>query len=240
MVGQQKLWATYSLERLDRTLRQLDRLQKAHRKESKEFDRLVKANGGQPPQPLPTSWTRLHIKYEDALYFFIIAARQALSVVPVMRQVDPGFPAIRQADLIKHWRDIEEHWDDPPLGKRLRAMEKWRTVSDESHPSLSTASRGYRLTIVSRVRIKKLKRDLERARVATAAFEDRLWLHLYITPEEAAGILQIPVEGVPRQGLLWFPEMEEEGGGVRYFREQVESLRDTGSRMPDSWTKHFT
>ena len=88
--------------------------------------------------------------------------------------------------------------------------------------------------------MKKLKRDLERAREATAAIEERLWLQLYITPGEVAEILRIPVEDVPRQGLLRFPQMDEEGGGVRYFREQVESLRDTGNRMPDSWREHFT
>src|SRR4051794_13359333 len=98
-----KSWATFSLPRIDRALRQLNRLQKAHRKESREFDRLVKANGGRPPQPLPTSWTRLHVKYDDELYFFTISARQALSVVQVMRQLDPDFPHIRQAKLITHW-----------------------------------------------------------------------------------------------------------------------------------------
>lgn len=81
---------------------------------SQTTNRLVDDNGGQPPQPLPTTWMRLHVRYSDELYFFIVAARQAMNAVAVMRQIDPGFPEIRQARRVQHWRDIEEHWDDPP------------------------------------------------------------------------------------------------------------------------------
>ena len=237
-VGEQKLWATHSLERLDRALRQLKRLQTAFAGEEREFDRVTEQNGGVLPQPLPSSWGRLHVRYQDELYFFILAARQALSVVPVMRLLDPEFPEIRQAEQVRHWRDIEEHWEDPALGKTLRAMSKWREISDDSEPKLTLGARGHRLTTVSGVKLKQLKRDLKRARDVTARIEDRLWLHLYVTPDEAASILGIEVPELLRLALHRFPEFEEEGGGLRFFREQVEGFRDTGSNMPNTWRRH--
>lgn len=234
-----KLWAAFSSARLGRALRQHKRLQKAFEAENVEFDRLLEVGGGQPPQPLPISWARLHVRFEDELYFFIIAARQALSAVPVMRQLDPEFPEVRQAEKIRHWRDIEEHWDDPPRGKDLRALEKWREVSEDSEPNLTTGSRGKRLTHVSGVKLKKLRRDLKRARDAVAQIEEELFLHLYITPDEAAAILNITTTELIALPLLRFPEWDWEGGGVRFFREQVVTLRDTGSTMPESWAPHF-
>lgn len=236
-LGAQKLWATYSLERLDRALRQLKRLQTAFAGEQREFGRVMEQNGGSPPQPLPSSWGRLHVRYQDELYFFILAARQALSVVPVMRQLDPDFPEIRQAEQVRHWRDIEEHWEDPALGKTLRAMSKWRDISEDSEPKLTLGARGHKLSTVSGVKLKQFKRDLKRARDVTARIEDRLWLHLYITADEAASILDIEVSELLRLKLHRFPEFEEEGGGLRFFREQVEWFRDTGSNMPDSWRR---
>ncbi len=43
----------------------------------------------------------------------------------------------RQAALIRPWRDVEEHWDNPAKGHAIRALEVWRLESDESGRGLS-------------------------------------------------------------------------------------------------------
>lgn len=118
-------------------------------------------------------------------------------------------------------------------------MAKWRKISEDSEPSLTSGALGGPLADVSGVKPKKLKRDFKRARTATVVIEDQFWRHLYITPEEAASILGTDVAALSAMPLHHFPEFEEEGGGQRYFREQVEWLRDTGNNMPMSWRPHF-
>ncbi len=238
LLGEHKLWASEALSRIDRALRQEKRLQRAFRGQQKEGDRVFALHKSGGPILMPLSYSKLSVLYEDEVYFFVVACRQALSAVKVMRTFDPGFPEIRQSDPIIHWRDIEEHWDDPAAkGIEIRAAAKWQTVSRDSEPGLTTAARGNKLTHLSGVKIKRLRKDLKSARVAAFAIEDRIFRQLHITPEVAADILGIPVEEVATLPLHSFPEWDKYGGGRLYHRESVEHYRDTGSGHPPRWDR---
>jgi hypothetical protein len=101
------LWANFAIERIDRALRQLKRLQKAYTALSAEGDRLRGADGY--PQPMPKSWSDLKAVFNDHLYFFIIAARQAVKAAWVLEQRGETMPRIRQGEVVRSWRDYEEH-----------------------------------------------------------------------------------------------------------------------------------
>lgn len=205
-------------------------MQKAHRKWEREFDRVREANGGVLPQPMPSRWARLQIRYDDEQYFFIVAALQAVSAMDVMRTVDPNFPEISQGKLVRHWRDISEHWDDPHTkGKPIRALDKWREESDDEEPGMTTLNVGDRLVEISGVKLKRLRKDLKRARKLTLAIETTMWEQLYVSTEEAASILGTSVEDVLDSPLMRFPEFEEEGGGLLFWREAVEQYKETGN-----------
>jgi hypothetical protein len=60
---------------------------------------------------MPESHSDLHAVYDDHLYFFVIATRQALKAVWVLEQRGEDMPEFRQGDKLRAWRDFEEHWD---------------------------------------------------------------------------------------------------------------------------------
>lgn len=233
------LWANLCIERIDRALRQLTRLHKAYAKEHREFDRLCKEHGGQPPQPMPKSWTDLHARFQDHLYFFILTARQAVKAAWVLGQRGEVMTPIRQEDELRAWRDYLEHWDAPVRGKPDRAGETWRQVSDEEAPGLTLGGVGRTLHIISGVRLTKLRKDLTRARAAAGSVSEREWDYCYITGDEAARILNMSPEdfdALPNKPLNmdWGDDL-----GVRYWREWVEACRD-GSLAPPSWEKYLS
>jgi hypothetical protein len=129
------VWANLSIERIDRALRQLSRLQEAYAAEAREMDRLHKMHG-ELPRPMPKSWVDLEASFQDHLYFFILATRQALKAVWVLEQRGEAMPAIRQERHLRAWRDQAEHWEPPALGKPDKAGGRWREVSDEPEPAL--------------------------------------------------------------------------------------------------------
>lgn len=236
LLGDHKLWASEALSRIDRALRQEKRLQRAFARQQKEGRRVFARHKSSAPILMPLSYSRLSVLYEDEVYFFVVACRQALSAVKVMRTFDPGFPEIRQGAPITHWRDTEEHWDDPAArGVEIRAAAKWQAVSRDSEPGLTTGARGNKLTHLSGVKVKRLRKDLKSARAAAFAVEDRIFRQLHIAPAEAADILGIRVEEVATLPLHCFSEWDEYGGGRLYHRESVEHYLNTGSGHPPRW-----
>lgn len=236
LLGEHKLWASEALCRIDRALRQEKRLRRSFRRLQKEGDREFARHTSGATILMPLSYSRLSVLYEDEVYFFVVACRQALSTVKVMRTFDPGFPEIRQSAPITHWRDIYEHWDDPAArGIEIRAAAKWQEVSRDSEPGLTTGAKGNNLTQLSGVKLKRLRKDLKSARVAAFAIEDRIFHQLHVTPEVAADILGIRVEEVAALPLQSFPEWDEYGGGRLYHRESVEHYLNTGSGHPPRW-----
>lgn len=233
------LWANLCIERIDRALRQLKRLQKAYAKESRESDRLYEKHGNELPRPMPKSWNDLQARFEDHLYFFILTARQALKAVWVLEQRGEAMPAVRQEAHLRAWRDYLEHWDRPARGESDKAGDTWRAVSDEEEPGLSYGGVGRRLHGISGVRLKKLKKDLKRARRAAGFVSEREWDYCYITADEAAGVLGISRDEF--ESLQSKPMHMDFGGdlGVRYWREWVEVRRD-GVLVPPAWRPYLS
>lgn len=188
------LWANMGIERIDRALRQLARLQKAYGQRARELEKLHEQHGDRLPAPMPKSLTDLEARFEDHLYFFILSARQALKAVWVLEQRGEAMPAIRQEKELRAWRDCLEHWESPVRDGPDRAGEKWRQVSDEEEPGLSSSGVGWRLHNISGVRLNKLKQDLAQARQAVAKVSEREWTHCYITAADAAEVLGMSAE----------------------------------------------
>jgi hypothetical protein len=228
------MWANICIERIDRALRQHARLQKAYGKQSREFDRLVKLNGGQPPRPLPESWTDLEARFQDHLYFFVLTARQGLKAAWVLEERGELMPSFRQQDQLRAWRDFLEHWDRPARGQRHTAGEDWKQVSDEEEPGLSLGGVGGRLHEVSGVKLRKLKKDLKRARKVAGEVSEREWNYCYMTAEEAAEVLGMTLDEFEEQRMK--PTHIDFRGeeGVRYLRDWVEARRD-GALIPPGW-----
>jgi hypothetical protein len=235
LMTQSLLWANLAIERIDRALRQMKRLQKAYAALCVEEDRLRGSDGYQ--QPMPKSWTDLKAVFDDHLYFFIIAARQAVKAAWVLEQRGETMPRIRQGEVVRSWRDFEEHWDAPARGQPHKAKEKWQTYSDEEEPGLTLGGVGDKLKRVSGVRLPRLRKDLKAARKAAAAVSDRESNDCYITAAEAAEILSMTLEEFESQPSK--PIHMDFGGedGVRYWRGWVEARRD-GRPIPPGWAPY--
>jgi hypothetical protein len=232
------LWANLCIDRIDRALRQLSRLQKAYARQSWEMDRLHRRHG-ELPRPMPKSWADLEARFQDHLYFFILTARQALKAVWVLEQRGEVMPAIRQEHHLRAWRDYLEHWDSPARGKPDKAGDTWREVSDEAEPGLSSSGEGRRLHEISGVQLKKLEKDLKKARRAAGKVSEREWSYCYIIAEEAAEILGMTLEefeDLPKKPM----HMDfGDDSGVRYWREWVEARRD-GLAFPPAWASYLS
>jgi hypothetical protein len=229
------LWANLAVERIDRALRQMKRLQKAYAALCAEEERLRGPDGY--PQPMPKSWTDLKAVFDDHLYFFIIAARQAVKAAWVLEQRGETMPRIRQGEVVRSWRDYEEHWDAPARGKPHTAKEKWQTYSDEEEPDLTFSSDGDKLRRVSGVRLPSLRKDLKAVRKAAAAVSDREWNYCYISAAEAAEILGMTLEEFESEPSK-STHMDFGGeDGIRYWRDWVEARRDR-RLIPPGWAPY--
>jgi hypothetical protein len=232
------LWANVSIERIDRALRQYKRLQKAWRKMSDEEDTLYEEYGEQMPRPMPKSWTDLKAKYDDQVYFFILTSRQALKASWVLEKRGEQMPHFRQQDQLRAWRDYLEHWDKPARGEKDQAGEGWRKVSDEEQPGLSDSGTD-EVTQISGVNIKRLRKDLKKARKAAGLISEREFDHVHITAAEAAEILGMSLEEF--ENLDHKPTHLDFGGdiGVRYWRDWTEAWRD-GRLIPPGWKDYIS
>lgn len=173
-------------------------------------------------------------RFEDQLYFLIVVLRQVVRGRELMEHFGFPMPQVRQAALIQSWRNIAEHWDDPPKGIPVRSMKSWTQESDESHPGLSHTGAGGRLRTASGLNVRKVRKDLRVLRAAIGEVSEAEWHHCYITEDEAAEIL-----GLSTQDFLSMSSppmsMDFEGDvGVRYWREWVEA-RAAGHLAPPRW-----
>lgn len=230
-----KLLATTSADHFARALRQLKRLRRAQAAVSRYEAELNEAAGN--PGEMTITHTHLHTKSSDHVYFFVVSAQRAVKAAETMRRIDPHFPQIRQSNLIGPWRHFEEHWEDPFRGQEIRALSEWSKASDDVEPNLSASYVCETITHISGVDLNQLKRDLKAAKRTALSIQNELWEHLYLSPTEAAALL-----GCRESDLRRIPLQSFDAGGandgvdnVRLFREQIESLRDSGDLMPKSW-----
>lgn len=232
------LWANLCIERIDRALRQLTRLQEAYGRQSREMDRLHEEHG-EMPRPMPKSWADLEARFRDHLYFFILTARQALKAVWVLQQRGETMPAIRQEHHLRAWRDYLEHWDRPARGEPDKAGDTWRKVSGEPEPGLSYGGEGRRLHEISGVHLDTLENDLREARRAAGRVSEREWSYCYITADEAAEILEMTLAEFDHLSNKPMHMDFGDDGGVRYWREWVEARRD-GLAFPPTWASYLS
>jgi hypothetical protein len=225
-------WAQISVERIDRALRQLERLRNAFRRVSEEGDR-VRSERPRGTLEMPKSWTDLNTEYHDHLYFFIVAARQAAKAAWVLKERGEDIPDVGQFEMVKAWRDYVEHWDAPARGASSKSVDAWQAVSREEEPGLTLGAWGGELSHVSGVQLDRFQRDLEGALAVATAVAEREWDHVFITPAEAAEILGLTEEQL--EARRYKPTHVDFGGalGVRYWREQVEREHDLAKPLTD-------
>lgn len=174
-------------------------------------------------------------RFDDDLYFLVVALRQVSRGRELLEHLGHPMPPLRQDALVRAWRNIEEHWDDPGRGEPISALKAWAQESDEVEPGL-THSGTDKLHTASGLRIKWVRKDRRAPRKAVGAVSETEWHHCYITAEEAAAILGMPLEEFDR--LLPPPmNLDFEGeDGVRFFREAVEA-RAAGHLLPPRWVQ---
>ncbi|KAA1426452.1 hypothetical protein [Nocardioides antri] len=224
-------YANQTIAHIERAQRQERRLQRAYRKMMAKHEAIDLSETDS--RFAPAEWVEPLTKFEDELYFLVVELRQVLRGHDLMEHMGFPMPTFRQADLIESWRDIEEHWNDPPKGKEIWAFKKWRSVSEEEEPGLSLSGAG-KLREASGLRMKWVRKDLQVLHEAVGEVSEREWDHCYLTPDEAAGML-----GVTTQELEAMDpppvHLDFEGDlGVRYWREGVEARRE-GWIYPPRW-----
>ncbi len=230
--AEQLRYANETIAHIERAQRQERRLQRAYRRMMDKHEAIdLKATGS---KFAPPEWVKPITKFDDELYFFIVELRQVLRGREVMKHLGFDMPEVRQAGLVEAWRNVAEHWDDPPKGTPIRAMEHWLTESDDDEPGLSYSGDN-KLREVSGLRLKRVRKDLRALRAAVGEVSEREWLHCYITPAEAAEILAISTDDL---AAMEHPPKHldfEDEGGVRYWREAVEARKE-GWLLPPRWT----
>ncbi|MEJ7634982.1 hypothetical protein [Aeromicrobium sp.] len=217
-----------SIAFIERALRQERRLQRSY-KRLQSVAVNTEGSAWAPPE-----YGEAVSRFEDQLYFLIVVLRQVVRGRELMEHFGFPMPQVRQAALIQSWRNIAEHWDDPPKGIPVRSMKSWTQESDESHPGLSHTGAGGRLRTASGLNVRKVRKDLRVLRAAIGEVSEAEWHHCYITEDEAAEIL-----GLSTQDFLSMSSppmsMDFEGDvGVRYWREWVEA-RAAGHLAPPRW-----
>lgn len=220
------LFINLAIERIDRALRQEKRMQRAYRAHRKQSDRLR----GRKPAPAPKPWTRSRQRLDDEVYFAIVAVRQAIAARRVLVHLGHDVPEIRNEAALVAWRDVLEHWDDPPAGKRLRASAQWRKLSEDVEPGLSFAGYGDEVTLMSDVSVEDLREDVKALRKAAVDLSRQAFDETWLTAERAATLLGVDSDDIPR-GIfhMEFPKL-----GVRYSRDWVDA-RVAGEQVPMNW-----
>jgi hypothetical protein len=225
------LYANLSIERIDRALRQLDRLQDTYaawvnEKEQRDFQ------GG----VAPIWWVEGMTAVEDQQYFTIIAVNHALKAVDVLRQLGEEVPKVRQDPELAAWRDIAEHWDDPVVkGKAIRALSRWEDHSDESEPGLTYASDGDELTSISGVDLRQLAADLRVLRNVAGQASERHWDETWLTETQTAQVMGLSLDQFRDQSVHPLRYDFGDDGGIRYQRESVEALASGGHAGLREW-----
>ena len=209
--------------RIKRALRQEARLQATHVAECQERERLRFTDGF-----YPESLQRLSDQFADEVYFMILAAKQAVSARDVVVSEGLDLPPIRQEQGIVAWRDVLEHWDDPPLrGKDIRALRRWEDFNQGTSPGggwssvMSEDGATHTLLEISGVKLDWLRRDLEAVLPAVDHHLDELFEERWLDPDAAAaylGLKRVP-ETSPYPGI-WYMDWPHKGR--RYDRDGLD------------------
>lgn len=223
-----RLYLNLAHAAVGRALRQERRTQQAAGRLIRHQEKLGSISG-----VAPASWVRRERQLDDEMYFLILTVAQAVKARDLLVKKG-GFdlPDVEAGSSLTVWRNVLEHWDDPPRGKPLRALSEWREQHlTESEPGLTRTFVGDRLTSVSGISLKRLRNQLKRLEKAIGAVAEEAWDREWITVEEAAELLAVPVEDVPLGLSLDFSDLAL---GRRYNRELVEARRD-GTGVLDRW-----
>lgn len=220
-----------ALVHIARAGRQEKRLQRAYR-------RLERTPiGVEGSRWASASYGRASARVNDETYFLMVTLRNVLRSRELMEHFGHPMPEFRQARLIQAWRNIDEHWGDPPRGKEIWATKAWGEESDEVEPGLSTTALGDRLHTISGLNLRRLRKDLRRLKRAIGEVSNREWYHCYVTADEAAEILGMNLDQF--HALPVQPMSLDFGGrdGVRYWREWVEAQAE-GHVVPPRWLEN--
>jgi hypothetical protein len=139
---------------------------------SDEEDRLYEEYGEQMPRPMPESWTDLQAKFEER---------------------GEQMPHFRQQDRLRAWRDYLEHWDEPARGVKGPGRGLAQGLGRRGTGPVAQRIT-YEVTQIWRVNIKRLRKDLKKARKAAGLISEREFDHVYITAAHAAEILGMSLE----------------------------------------------
>jgi hypothetical protein len=231
--AQRLQYANQTIAVIERAQRQERRLQRAYREARNRQDSIDLGSAG--TQFAPPEWVAAETQFSDQLYFLIVALRQVLRGRNLMEHFGYEMPAFRQDALIQSWRNVEEHWDDPPKGKPIWSLTAWRLESDEVEPGLSHTG-AEKLSMASGLRMKWVRKDLRALQGAVGKVSEREWDHCYLAPDEAAAILGITLHelaNLDHQPM----HLDFEGElGLRYWREAVEARKE-GWLAPPRWTE---
>lgn len=88
--------------------------------------------------------TELNEDINDAFYFLMLATHRVAVLVEVLAERH-GYelPKVRQAQLVRSWRDTQEQWDDPDVkGRGVRVLRRWAALESRSTPVDSLATGG--------------------------------------------------------------------------------------------------
>jgi hypothetical protein len=198
-------------------------MQATHVAECQERERLGFTDGF-----YPESLQRLSDQFADEVYFMILAAKQAVSARDVVVSEGLDLPPIRQEQGIVAWRDVLEHWDDPPLrGKDIRALRRWEDFNQGTSPGggwssvMSEDGATHTLLEISGVKLNWLRRDLQAVLSAVDHHLDELFEQRWLDPDAAAaylGLKRVP-ETSPYPGI-WYMDWPHKGR--RYDRDGLD------------------
>lgn len=224
----------------NQTITHIERAQRQERRLQREYGEMCEAQASidlasTGSKFAPAEWVEADQRFQDQIYFLIVALRQVVRGQELMEHYGYEMPRLRWSGLVQSWRNVEEHWDDEGRGRPIRAREAWRYESDEAEPGLSYAGND-ELTDASGLAIQDVREDLAHLRKAVGRVSEMEWEHCYIRPTEAAAILGITTEELagmknPPRSLDF-----EEDLGLRYWREAVEARKE-GWTTPPRWVR---
>ena len=175
----------------------------------------------------PESVQALGLAFQDELYFFILAVRQAVSSRNVL--VEQGFdlPVIGNEQGLVAWRDIYEHWDDKVRGKSVRAEKKWLNSGARGEPGSSWSFDAGGIIEISGISIVALRDDLTAVRDSLSLFEQDAFERDWPTREQAAALMRMDPEKfdrLVRWGVVAL-DWSHRGTGVRFQRSDLDAWK---------------
>lgn len=208
------------LQRVKRALRQELRVQDAHRAMEAGWERI----GGRTNGTLPPSLEALDDQLADEIYYFIVAAGQAIKAREVFVALGHAAPTIRNDVAITAWRDVGEHWDDPiTKGRPIRALERWAIASAGGPPGGHWSFGIDGISDLSGVSMPEFRQDLEELLVEIERVNEELFEFDWLDEARAASHLELDAipSSSPCSGLWWM------------------NFPDKGDRYNRSWLDHW-